>query len=46
MQSQYEFFIFGMPIFQNYYTVHQMGTNASMTFIPGLNTRKGAPQKG
>lgn len=35
IQLEYEFFIFGQPAHQNYYTTHKMGNNASITFIPG-----------
>lgn len=43
--NQYEFFIFGQPIFQNYYIVHSM-ENATMGFVPSAQSTKDFVKKG
>ena len=43
--NEYEFFIFGQPIFQSYYVVHSMD-NATMGFVPSTQSKKGIVQKG
>lgn len=41
MASQMDFFLMGLPIYQGYYTVHDMD-EPSIGFVPHATSRKGA----
>ena len=41
-QNQYNFFLFGQPIFQGYYTTHNM-TSATINFAPLAGSTKPVP---
>jgi len=41
--NTYDFLVFGLPFFQNYYITFDM-ENVTATFVPNAGTRKGYPQ--
>ena len=44
-QMKYDFFVFGLPIFSGYYTIHDMD-NSTISFISSAGSTKSAPRKG
>lgn len=44
-ENNYNFWIFGQPIFQNYYTIHNM-EDSTITFGPLVDSGKAVPPKG